>query len=192
MRTSSIDVRHRFLSWWKYCLSARKSNWSLGDYPVVIREFKPNPNRDDTPGKEFRYAALILGWGLAGGGDSEEEAIQALKRHFATAKAERAKEGKPLPRPGTRPPTELASQERVSAHPELAEDFIRRILNLEWAWISDESSLWDFHNNGTNDVLVVKIKELYDVDVSDIHSANLSEILERIAAQGKNKPRGYV
>ena len=87
-----------------------------------------------------------------------------------------------LPRPGTKVPIEFASQERVGKHPELARDLLRRVIGVEGAWISDESSLSDFHDFETNDELIVKIKEVYGVDVSDIHSARLCEILERIAA----------
>jgi len=60
------------------------------------------------------------------------------------------------------------------------------VLNLEWAWISDESSLWDFHGDENNEALVARIKEIYGVDVSDIQAAKLSEILERIATQRQN------
>ena len=63
---------------------------------------------------------------------------------------------------------------------------MHRVLELKWAWISDESSLWDFHQDETNDPLVSRIKELYDVDVSDIRSARLSEILERIATKTRD------
>jgi len=45
--------------------------------------------------------------------------------------------------------------------------------------------LWDFHSDETNDFLYSKIKETYGVDVSDIESAKLCEILERIAAVRK-------
>jgi hypothetical protein len=76
---------------------------------------------------------------------------------------------------------ELASRQRVSAHSELAEDFIRRVLKLDWAFISDESSLWDFHEAETNGALIARIEEVYGVDVSDIESAKLPEVLERIA-----------
>jgi hypothetical protein len=50
-----------------------------------------------------------------------------------------------------------------------------------WAFISDESSLWAFHEAGTTAPLIARIKELYGVDVSDIESAKPPEILERIA-----------
>jgi hypothetical protein len=96
---------------------------------------------------------------------------------------EKKEASEPLPRPGTRVPIKFASQERVKAQAELAKDFTQRVLELEWAWISDGSSLWDFHTNESNDALYAKIKEIYGVDVSDIQSARLSEILERIAAE---------
>ena len=51
---------------------------------------------------------------------------------------------------------------------------------MDWAWISDESSLWDFHGELTNDHLYAKIKEVYGVDVSDIESARLWMIFRRI------------
>jgi hypothetical protein len=105
-----------------------------------------------------------------------------LQKRFAAENARRANERKQLPRPGTHVPIELASRDRVDAHPELTKDFVRRVLNLDWAWISDESSLWDFHASDDNRVLIAKINEVYGVDVSDIESARLSEILERIAA----------
>jgi hypothetical protein len=79
-------------------------------------------------------------------------------------------------------PIEFAPQDRVDAHPALLDDFIHRILELEGAFISDESSLWDFHMDMNNEELLARIKQGYGVDVSDIESANIAEILERIAA----------
>ena len=77
---------------------------------------------------------------------------------------------------------EFAPQDRVDAHPALLDDFIHRILELEGAFISDESSLWDFHTDMNNDDLLARIKWVYGIDVSDIESGNIAEILERIAA----------
>jgi hypothetical protein len=119
---------------------------------------------------------------VTGNGDTEEEAFKDLEKSFSATKAERAKSGKKLPRPGTHVEIEFASRERVRARPELAEDFVRRVLNLDWAWISDESSLWDFHSSHDNQALIARIKQVYGVDVSDIESAKLWQILDRIAA----------
>jgi hypothetical protein len=167
-------------------LSLRKRRWELDDYPVVMREQEVDPKYTGTRLKQWRYAASIVNWGLSGSGDTEQEALQVLKRNFTTAKLEKAKTGMSLPRPGIHVPIQFASQELVEAHSELAEDFAHRVLNLDWVWISDESSLWDFHGNDTNDMLTAKIKEVYGVDVSDIQSAKLSEIFERIDAAGSS------
>lgn len=174
-------MNYKLRSCWKLCLSICKRDWELSDYPVVVHENQACP----TPSGQ-RYFASILNWGVAAAGESETEALQALEKTFAKAKAKRVSDGTPLPRPGARVPVEFASQERISAHSELAEDFVHRVLNLDWAWISDESSLWDFHHNETNSTLIDKINEVYGVDVSDIQSAKLSEILERIATYQKS------
>jgi hypothetical protein len=77
---------------------------------------------------------------------------------------------------------EWASRRQVAAHAALADDFIARVLEMEWALISDESSLWDFHSEESNDLLIAKVREVYGVDVSDIKSARLAEMFDRIAA----------
>jgi hypothetical protein len=77
---------------------------------------------------------------------------------------------------------EFAPQDRVDAHPALLDDFIHRVLEMEGAFISDESSLWDFHMDINNDDLLARIKRVYGVDVSIIESGNIAMILERIAA----------
>jgi hypothetical protein len=100
---------------------------------------------------------------------------------FARIKGDWQRDGKPMPRPGTKVPIEFAPSSRVDADPELADDFIRRVLGLDWAFVSDESSLWDFHTGETNDVLMAKIRDRYGVDVSDIGSGNIATILSRIA-----------
>jgi hypothetical protein len=46
---------------------------------------------------------------------------------------------------------------------------------------SDESSLWDFHSSEDNQEFIAKIREIYGVDVSDVESARLWQILDRIA-----------
>ncbi len=179
-----IRMTDQIFALWKLCLSIRKHDWELNDYPVVLRDQEPDPEYIGTRLKFHRYRALIINWWVvSGSGDTEEEALQDLDKQFTTQKLERGKSGKALPRPGTRVPLQFASRERVNRHPELAEDFVRRVLDLDWAWISDESSLWDFHHDETNEALILKIKEIYGTDVSDIQSARLSEIFERIAME---------
>lgn len=177
-----IKAEQHIRAWWKCFRSLFKRDWDLSDYPISVRKHEIDPDYVGTRLKQHRYSAQIVNWGLSGNGDTEEEALKDLEKSFSTTKAERAKSGKKLPRPGTHVEIEFASRERVDAHPELAEDFIRRVLNLDWAWISDESSLWDFHSSDDNRALIAKINEVYGVDVSDIKSAKLWQILDRIAA----------
>ena len=172
---------------WKFCLSFCKRDWGLSDYPVVFRTQEPDPASDyDSPRfKLQRQVASIVNWHLTGGGDTRKEALQILRSTFAAVQSNKKETGESLPRPGTRVPIEFATQERVNAHAELSEDFIHRVLELESAWISDESSLWDFDAEETNDALCARIKEIYGVDVSDIKSVRLCEIFDRIVAARK-------
>ena len=167
-------------AWWKYLLSFLKNDWNLSDYPIRVKKQDIDPEYVGTRLKQYRYSAQIVNWWVvSGNGDTEEEAIQDLQKQFLSTKAET---GKKLPRPGTHVEIEFASRERVDAHPELAEDFVRRVLELDWALITDESSLLDFHSSDDNQALIAKISEVYGVDVSDIESAKLWQILDRIAA----------
>lgn len=177
----TVRFANKSRAFWKLLLSFRKRDWVLSDYPVWTREQEPDPEFTALRFKQHRYVASIVGWTLSGSGDSATEAMDNLKVNFETAKAERAREAKRSPRPGTRAPIEFASQAHVDLYPDLAQDFVRRVLELEWAWISDESCLWHFHTEETNDRLNVKIIEVYGVDVSDIESGRLADILDRIA-----------
>ena len=40
-----------------------------------------------------------------------------------------------MPRPGITVPIEFAPQAQINAHADLADDFVRRVLGLDWAWI---------------------------------------------------------
>jgi hypothetical protein len=131
------------------------------------------------------WTALVINWpGISGSADSRQRAIEELRKNFDRFKATRPS----LPRPGTRVPIEFAATERVGQHSELATDFIRRVLDLDWAWISDESSLWDFHGDETNKSLTDKIERVYGVDVSDVSSGNLADIFDRIRDYGAISP----
>jgi hypothetical protein len=113
---------------------------------------------------------------MSGSASSRLEALEELRKNFDRFKATKPN----LPRPGTKVPIEFAARERVGQHSELANDFIKRVLDLEWAWISDESSLWDFHGEETNEILTDRIHRIYGVNVSDISSGNLADIFDRI------------
>lgn len=166
---------------WRRVLSYRKNDWELSDYPISILEQEFDSELKAPRFTQHRYVARIIGWYAAGSGDTREGALSALENEFAAAKQRALESGAPLCRPGVQAPVKFASQERIQLHAALSEDFIHRALELPWAFISDESSLWDFHDGDTNRSYYAKIKEVYGVDVSDIESGNVAEILERIA-----------
>lgn len=178
-----VKVKNTVRAGWKCFLSLFKKDWELSDYPIAIREHEIDRDYVGTRLKQHRYSAQIVNWWVVSGmGDTKGEAVQELGKMFANMKANRVKDRKRLPRPGTHVPIEFASRERVDAHAALAEDFVRRVLNLDWAYISDDSSLWDFHSSDDNQELIAKIGEVYGVDVSDFESAKLWQILDRIAS----------
>jgi hypothetical protein len=79
---------------------------------------------------------------------------------------------------------EFAPTARMDMFSEIAEEFMRRVLDYEPGdyLITDESSLLDFV--GANDMKLNDIREriqsVYSLDVSDIGSGNLLEIFARI------------
>ena len=175
---------HRFcwqaLALWKRLLSFGKRDWNLEDYPVILRTQEtgdePRPQRLQLQ----PHVAQIVNWWMSGAGETQADASAELERNFQNVKIARASAGKPLPRPGAQVPIQWASNERIAATGDLADDFVQRVLGFDWAVMSDDSSLGDFHSEETNLALIIKIKDVYGVDVSDIESARVCEILERI------------
>ena len=78
---------------------------------------------------------------------------------------------------------ELASTTEIDKYESIAPDFFEKILDMNRndCLITDESSLWDFHGERSNDAFHSKILDVYGVDVSDIERGNLAKIFQRIA-----------
>src|SRR2546430_15636342 len=134
----SLRVKNHVCAAWKWSLSLLKRDWELSDYPLALREHEINPDYAGTRLKQHRYSVAIVNWWvMRGSGNTRQDALAELEKRFAAEVVERTKAGKPLPRPGTHVPIAFASRQRFHAHPELAEDFLRRVLNLHSAWISD-------------------------------------------------------
>ena len=163
---------------WKLLLSYFKTEWTMDDLPIDIRS---QPVSDADPPSRLRlipWSASVINWpGPSGFGDTRTEALEDLRKELERYKLEKGR----LPRPGIHVPMEFVATDRVARHTELSKDFIRRILDIEWAFISDESSLWDFHREEGNEELVEKIHCVYRVDVSGIPTGNLADIFDRIA-----------
>jgi hypothetical protein len=84
---------------------------------------------------------------------------------------------------------ELASTLEVDKFESIASDFFPRILDMDRndCLITDESSLWDFHGEGSNEPFYSKILEAYGIDVSDVDRGNLVKIFQRIAEARHSK-----
>lgn len=76
---------------------------------------------------------------------------------------------------------ELAPTGGVDLFWEIAEDFMQKIFAFAPGdyLITDESSLYDFIDDEIKDIYS-RIQKEYDLDVSDLESANLFEIFQRI------------
>ena len=175
-------LAHNLVAAWKWILSFRTSDWQLSDYPVFSCRQAPDAANAPERLRKPPYMAFILKWSVIGSGETKADAMLTLERLFQDAKAQRIRDGKEPPRPGTRVLIEFASSEGIDTHPALRDDFINRVLELDWAFVSDESSLWDFHTEATNTSLHQRINDSYRVDVSDIESGSLKDIFERICA----------
>lgn len=178
----TFDWTQRLNAIWKFLLSFRKRTWDLSDYPVRVRHVDAVPDRRGAPAYAWS-ADIVRWWAMAGFGHSRSEALHNLARCFE----QRASRPDPLPRPGTPGPVEFASTRRIEQHADLAADFLQRVLGLrrEECFISDQSSLWDFHDQETNEHLNGRIVELYGVDVLDMESALLADIFDRIAEKSR-------
>src|SRR5262245_44592457 len=119
---------------------------------------------------------------MSGHGETEREALTDLEAKFKARKAR----GEAIPRPGTGLPIEFAMSIRVQRHERLARDFFQKVLGLNYGecFISNESSLWDFHDGEDNTELCAKIRTMYGVDVSDIEGGKLADIFDRLVSRG--------
>lgn len=165
---------------YKYVLSFGKTNWKVEDYPVTFKYIKSEAKDSADRLMPVPWCAQIINWWqMAGYGHSKEDAYKDLRKKiddYFTARGH-------LPRPGTKVPLEFVSSVNVDRYEKTAKDFFARILGMNYdrCFISDESSLWDFHFGDSNEKLLRKIKETYDVDVSDIQNGNLARIFSRLS-----------
>jgi hypothetical protein len=77
---------------------------------------------------------------------------------------------------------ELAPTAAIDKYESVAPEFFQKILDIDRndCLITDESCLWDFHGEMSNDSIYSKILEVYGVDVSDVEGSNLAKIFQRI------------
>jgi hypothetical protein len=171
----------------KFVQSFRKREWDAHDYPLLVID----RGHVESPGrlKAFRWTVQIVNWlHMRGDADTREGAIEELRQQLARYCAEKGS----LPRPGTGRKMDLtfAATDRVAANYDLVADIVRRVIGMEPedCFVSDESTLWDFHHGQDNAEYHRKIAVLYGVDVSDVEPPTFAAIAERIRQQRANKP----
>jgi hypothetical protein len=165
---------------WKYLLSLPKKEWSIQDYPLRYIHQDVSGYQDSSSLRPIPWTVQIINWWqMAGHGETKDAAYAELAKKIEDYKSS----GEPLPRPGTGHPLEFVSCEGIRKYEIIAEDFFPRILDMELEdilFLSDQSSLFDFHFDKSNKSCYEKIKSVYGVDVSDIKNGNLLEIFRRI------------
>ena len=80
----------------------------------------------------------------------------------------------------TGPSIEFESREKIEPLQDLADQFLERIFGASGAFITDESSLWDFEPNEDLSAIHKKIQKEYGINVRDVANGTLVEILTRI------------
>jgi hypothetical protein len=92
---------------------------------------------------------------------------------------------KPEDAPEPEKETMYGPPDRIMKFRWLAADFLKNVMETSDAFISDHSTLWDFHEEDSNDVFYARALERYGVDVSDIPDAKLLPMMEKIDAGAK-------
>jgi len=177
-----LGLRWRIARCW--VASFFKANWHFEDFPLHVREQDLSTYAGPERMRPCGWQAQFPRWvGLQGHGNTREEAAANLHSNFDAYVAS----GKKPPRPGTYKELEfeIGSRERISRFPELEDEFIRDILELPWAFLSDQSTLWEIHSQEDNEPLYAKITAKYGVDASDVADANIAAILAKIDAETK-------
>lgn len=157
---------------WYYVRSFFRRPWRFADYPVVVHRQEPGADDSAAPPE---YLAMIDGMMLAGLGDTPESARAQLAERFENYRATHDA----VPRPGTQAPITFAAATRVEAHGTLRDEFVERVLRMEWAFISDESSLTEFPEDV--DEYGRRIMLLYGVDIDQLADRRISTVLDAIA-----------
>jgi hypothetical protein len=152
-----------------------KSDWKLEDYPVVYRLQKAEDLRN--PGRFKKCQAEIINWYyLKGLGDTKSEAYIDLKNKFDNYKKDNI-----LPRPGVKISIKIDPFENVSKYEEIAEEFFKNILDLNFReyLITDASCLGHFTLEKLED-FNKKINEYYELKIKNSDDLLLWELFELI------------
>jgi hypothetical protein len=84
-----------------------------------------------------------------------------------------------------KPETVVEPLPRILQYRRLASDLVWKVFGDTNPWASDTSTLWDFHDDDSNEAYYAKIEEIYGVDVREVEDAKLVDILEKIDREAK-------
>lgn len=118
---------------------------------------------------------------MIGFGKTKEESLLNSGENFSKWAKKR---NNSLQRPGKKVPIKFAENKLINKYPELLDDFLSRIIEInkeKILYVSDITSIYDFYPEGEKGEYNGKIKKVYSVDVSDIKDGNIAKILNRIA-----------
>ena len=113
-------------------MSFRKSEWGLNDYPIRVTRQEPDTTFSAPRFSQYLYRAYIVNSAIAASGNTPVEAKAGLRQNFESVRQRLKEEAIPAIRPGADWPVEFASQEKVSSDEGLSEEFIHKVLGLDW------------------------------------------------------------
>jgi hypothetical protein len=128
------------LAWVK---SFFKFPWRFNDYPLDYIDQGECSQSLPERLQHKRWRADLVNWyEMSGTGDTKEAALEDAKQKFLVREAS----GEKLLRPGTglgrsfpgTPKILFPENQRIDNYPELRDGFISRVLELEWAWVTDD------------------------------------------------------
>jgi hypothetical protein len=163
----------------KFLKSFFRRDWSVRDYPLKVSQRPVDQLLVTKRFKELAWTAQIVNWWhMRGDGMSRDEALADLSGKLAVYKTSHR-----LPRPGTGAPLEVtwALSEAITQFEDVAYEIVERLFDIprEDCILTDESSLWDFHGEETNEPYLVALKQIFGVDASDLKPPTIAEIARR-------------
>lgn len=122
---------------------------------------------------------------MVGHGETKENALECLRNHFDLYK----KNNTQLPRPGAFTSLKFASTIKIDEYEKLAADFFKRILDSNYyaGFYSDECMLHylelliEEDNKKPKEIILQRVKDNYNVDISSIYHESLWKTLEMIS-----------
>lgn len=137
-------------------------------------------NADHTP-----WAAIEEFFALGATAQTHDEAIHKLKSLFDKRIQLMKESGEPIPLPGSgKGKARFAPNDQIEALRPFVDEFWSDIFGTFYAhsFVSNESQLssWEHYLSGGRSSIIQKVKEKYDIDISDFYDEPIPIVLRRI------------